>query len=247
MFVAWSAVAPPAPGVDVNAPRPGPEAMRPEVCPELVLHELACHQKVLEQLADKVHRMETRFSAGHVVHGMENYLHLRVDTKMPPIPDKVPAAPARVVGQKSVPLSLDMSSVPGPLPEGLRKGVEWSTVEPSVVKKERKSDPFKFGAIGLPTAPLMSFGAGGKASSGSRDLDSLEKETLVADIKTLDALLSTCLHGFRRSGASWTMKEALRTQGDGRNDNLSLDALRQQWQKELSNRASTDTDMPSSE
>jgi hypothetical protein len=316
MFVAWSAVAPPAPGVDINAPGPGPEAMRLEVCPELVLHELAFHQKVLEQLADKVHHMERTWGSTYL-NGVDKYKHmfLRVDTKMPPIPDKVPTAPPRVVGQKSVPLSSDMPSVPGPLPEGLRKGVyeaydqatyarlmrgtvalqegtmsfeevdadvfsilgfegeshrpdlyqmfvEWSTAEPSVVKKERTGDPFKFGAIGFPTAPPMNFGAGGntsvgvdvpgpfagfgKASSGSGHLDSLETARLVADIRILDALLSTCLHGFRRSGVSETMKKTLRTQGDGRNDNLSLEALRQQWQKELLNRVSIDMDMPNS-
>jgi len=236
MFVQWSTAAPPAPGVDINVPAPGPEAMRPEVCPELVLHELAFHQKVLEQLADKVHRMETNFASGHVVHGMENCLHKRVDTKMPPIPDMVRTAPGRVVGQKSIPLSSDMPSVPGPLPEGLRKRVyeaysqqeyalfmrrtvalqegtmsleevdayvfsilgfeggtmerdcsyrpfrdasskshrpdlyrlfvEWSTAEASVVKKDRKSDPFKFGVIGLPTASPMNFGTGGNTSGG---------------------------------------------------------------------------------
>jgi len=214
MFVAWSTAAPPAPGVDTNVPGPGPEAMRAE----LVLHELAFHQNVLEQLADKVHLMETRFSSARVVKDVRNHLHMRIDTKMPPIPDK---APTRMVGQKSIRLSSDMPSVPGPLPERLRKGVykayyqstyalfmrrtvalqegtmsleevdadvfsmlgfeggkmdrdpgyqpfrdasskshrpdlyrmfvEWSTAKPSLVKKERKCDAFKFGAIGLPT------------------------------------------------------------------------------------------------
>jgi hypothetical protein len=102
-----------------------PEALSPEVC-----QELAFHQGVLEQLADKVYRMEckmgclksygTNFGNG----SSKNTIHVvRIDTKMPPIPDKVPTAPPRVVGEKSIPSSLDMPSVPGPLPDSLHMGV----------------------------------------------------------------------------------------------------------------------------
>jgi len=211
------------------------EIVPPEVSLQLVLQQLAFQQQVLEQLADKVHRMETRFSSGHVVHGTRNEEHARIDTKMPPIPEKVTTAQPRVVGQKSIALSSDMRNVPGPLPESLRMGVyeaydtsgygqfmrrvvalqegtmslevadgdvfsilgfhggkmdrdpgyqpfrdasskshrpdlyrmfvEWSTVAPPVVvKKERKSDVFKFGVINLPTMSPINFGQGRNTS-----------------------------------------------------------------------------------
>ena len=101
MFVEWSAAAPPAPGVDINAPVPGPEAMRPEVWQELVLHEVACHRKALEQLADKVHHMEMRWSCTYLdPTSHKRTMFPRVDTKMAPNPDKVTTttAPGRVVG-----------------------------------------------------------------------------------------------------------------------------------------------------
>jgi len=93
--------------------------------------------------------IETRFSAGHVVHGVENWTHLRVDTKMPPIPDKVPTAPPRVVGHKSVPLSSDMPSVPGPLPEGLRKGVYEAYGQPTYARFMRGTVALQEGTMSL--------------------------------------------------------------------------------------------------
>jgi len=64
---------------------PGPlsENLSPEVCQELVLHELAFHQQVLEQLADKVHRLNKYCGSKEA----------RIDTKMPLIPEMVVTAP----------------------------------------------------------------------------------------------------------------------------------------------------------
>jgi len=157
-------------------------------------------------------------------------------------------------------------------PDLYRMFVEWSTAEPSVVKKERKCHPFKFGIIGFPTtspmnfgqggeasvgfsvsgpasAPPMNFGAGAKTSSVSdvSALDSLEKEKLGHDIKLLDDALAMCLNTIKHSCISETMKKALGREGGKPNCLLSLSALRNEWKKELLKRGSTDMDMPNSE
>jgi len=301
---------------------PLPECPRPVVCQEVVLHEVAFHQQVLEQLADKVHHMERMWGKSYLV-SRDLYgpapVHVRIDTKMPPIPDKVFTARTRVVGKKRFPLSSDMPSVPGPLPEGLRKGVyeayyqsayalfmrrtvalqegtmsleevdadvfsilgfeggkmdrdpgyqpfrdastrshrpdlyrmfvEWSSAQPLVVQKERKSDAFKFGVIALPTAAPMNFGGGVKTISVSdvSALDLLEKEKLGHDIKLLDDALAMCLNTIKHSCISETMKQALGREGGKPNFLLSLIALRNEWKKQLLKRVSTDTDMPNSE
>ena len=116
------AAAPPfAPAAIGRLPAPAARSER-EVLPG-VCHELAFHQQVLEQLADKVHNMETRFSCTRVDDTMRNGEHLRVDTKMPSLTGTPAPVLPRAVGGKSAPLSSDARKALGPLPEELRRGV----------------------------------------------------------------------------------------------------------------------------
>ena len=78
-----------------SVPEPLPETQRPEVCHKLALHQLAFHQEILEQLADKVHKMERHCASGYLNSVDKNTCMFgRVDTKMPPIPDDIATAPA---------------------------------------------------------------------------------------------------------------------------------------------------------
>ena len=125
MFVEWSTDQPRA---DIHVPAGLPKNVSADVFHEPDLHkvafrELAFHQKILEELAYKVHRMETNFSSGNVVQGMNKNDHLRINTKIPPILENDATDTLQVTEEKPIALPPHMDHRPGPIPESLRKGV----------------------------------------------------------------------------------------------------------------------------
>ena len=194
---------------------PGPlsENLSPEVCQELVLHELAFHQQVLEQLADKVHRLNKYCGSKQA----------RIDTKMPL--KQVDNDVFTILGydggfhQKYGKCVVRDASCISHRPDLYQMFVEWSTSAPPLVgNKKHKGVPFSFGVIGLPAAPRETL-----------RLDSLTSEVLVKDLIALDAVLSM----------SQTMQTALCTGVCVRGVPFSFGAMRDRWQKELLNRVST--------